>query len=147
MNLSVSGIRPLRSLGRLSAIVMAGGVLASSALLTTAPPAAAAGCTAPKLKVWYDSDQFGTYLKAWFESNPGCTARVKLLRGQIYCADPTKKVYEEQVGPGRAPLETEISALPPKDKCKKFIANAKIDYYVGQDFTDTWTWKWGDYPA
>ncbi|MFE0256099.1 hypothetical protein [Streptomyces sp. NPDC059010] len=126
---------------------MAGAVLASSALLTAAPPAAAAGCTSPKLKVWYDSDQFGTYLKVWFESNPGCTARVKFLKGQIWCGDPVKKVYNEYVGPGRAPLETEMHTLPPKNKCKKLVAKGQIDYYVGEDFSDMWTWKWGDYPA
>ncbi|MFE6624005.1 hypothetical protein [Streptomyces sp. NPDC057740] len=123
---------------------MAGAVLASSVVLTAAPPAAAAGCTSPKLKIWYDSDQYGSYLKAWFETNPGCTARVKFLRGQIFC--DVGKVYDKNVK-GRAPIETEMKTLPPKSKCKKFVAKAVINYYVGEDFEDMWTWKYGDYPA
>ncbi|MEU9661177.1 hypothetical protein [Streptomyces chartreusis] len=146
MRLSVSGGGPLRTLARRGSLVVAGALLASSATMVTATPAAAAGCTAPKLKVWYDSDQFGTYLKAWFETNRGCTARVQKLWGQIYCGDPVKKVYDKSAM-GRAPLETEMKTLPPKSRCKKFVAKAVINYYVGEDFDDMWTWKWGDYPA
>ncbi|GGN71923.1 hypothetical protein GCM10011579_048660 [Streptomyces albiflavescens] len=127
-------------------MVLAGAVLVSSAAVATATPAAAAGCGRPQLKVWYDSDQFGTYLKAWFKSPAGCRTQVFSLKGQIYCGDPVKKVYDKTTS-GRAPVETETKALPPKSKCKKFVATAKIVYYPDVDFTDTWTWKWGDYPA
>ncbi|MFE2579854.1 hypothetical protein [Streptomyces sp. NPDC059378] len=85
-------------------------------------------------------------MKAWFRTNPGCTARVFNLQGQIFCTNPTKKLYDHKTS-GRAPVETETKALPPKNKCKSFSAFAKITYYPDSDFTDLWTWKWGDYPA
>ncbi|MFD7405309.1 hypothetical protein ACFV7R_22105 [Streptomyces sp. NPDC059866] len=120
--------------------------MASSATMATATPAAAAGCGNPKLKVWYDSDQYGTYLKAWFKSSDGCRTKVFNLLGQIYCTNPSKKVYEKNTS-GRAPVETETKALPPKNKCKSFTAYAKIVYYPNAEFDDRWSWKWGDYPA
>ena len=146
MQLSVSRRRPFGSLAKRGSVVLAGAVLVSSAAVITATPAAAAGCGAPQLRVWYDSDQFGTYLKAWFRTRPGCTAKVFSLRGNIYCINPTKKVYEKATS-GTAPVETETKTLPPKNKCKSFSANAKIIYYPDMDFSDAWTWKWGDYPA
>ncbi|MFD8261383.1 hypothetical protein ACFV19_21165 [Streptomyces griseoluteus] len=113
--------------------------------------AAAAGCSTPVLKVWYDSDQFGTYLKAWFETDRGCPKgrRVASLSGKIYCFKPKSKlVYSANVASKKAPASTLIQALPPKNKCKTFYAESTIVYTgSGRDFKDTWRWNWGGYPA
>ncbi|WP_343997980.1 hypothetical protein [Streptomyces thermocarboxydovorans] len=135
-----------RHAGRAS-VAVASAVLATSATVLTAPPAAAAGgCGKPQLKIWYDSDQYGSYLKAWFRTKPGCKAKVMGLHGWIYCNKPAKKVYDKMTS-GRAPVETETKTLPSKSKCKSFYAQARIIYYADTDFHDAWSWKWGDYPA
>jgi len=138
------------------------GAAAAACLLTTgaaATPAEAASvavsgaalhCGAPVLKVWYDSDQFGTYLKAWFRSDPRCpkgARRVENLSGQIYCKPHAALVYRERVA-GKTPVEILMKALPPKSKCKSFYAEASV-LYAGwqQTWTDKWKWNWGDYPA
>ncbi|MFJ8201514.1 hypothetical protein [Streptomyces sp. NPDC096152] len=141
------------------------GAAAAASLLTigaaTAPAAAAPAasssaaaihCGNPVLKVWYDSDQFGTYLKAWFQTDRGCPRGrgVASLSGQIHCFKPHPKVvYRDNVANKKAPAQTIIKALPPKSKCKTFYAEATIVYKnAGRvPFRDTWRWNWGDYPA
>ncbi|MBN0046428.1 hypothetical protein JS756_20450 [Streptomyces actuosus] len=128
---------------------------ASTATAQTAPTvasAAAVHCGKPILKVWYDSDQFGTYLKAWFETDKGCPKGrgVASLSGTIHCFKPKSKVvYRDSIAGKKAPASTLIKALPPKSKCKSFYAEATIVYqYAGRvPFKDTWRWNWGDYPA
>ncbi|MEU6245248.1 hypothetical protein GTW40_10330 [Streptomyces sp. SID4985] len=114
--------------------------------------AVAASCGNPVLKVWYDSDQFGTYLKAWFETARGCPKgrKVASLSGKIYCFKPKSKlVYSASVAGKKAPTSTLIKALPPKNKCKTFYAESVIVYKGASrtPFKDTWRWNWGGYPA
>ncbi|MEW2269011.1 hypothetical protein GTY41_07230 [Streptomyces sp. SID685] len=111
-------------------------------------------CGNPELKVWYDSDQFGKYLKVWFQTAKGCPKgrRVDSLGGQIYCKSSSgpKLVYRENVTRKKAPVETLTKTLPSKSKCKSFYAEAKIAYKIGEItpvFKDTWHWNWGNYPA
>lgn len=119
-----------------------------------ASPAGASGatvhCGAPKLEVWYDSDQFGTYLKAYFRSDPRCprgVRHVENLSGTIYCKPNGGRVYRERVS-GGTPVETIVKALPTKSKCQSFYAEGSILYRGWtQPYKDTWQWKWGDYPA
>ncbi|MES9521429.1 hypothetical protein [Streptomyces capoamus] len=114
-------------------------------------------CGNPELKVWYDQDQLGKYLKVWFQTPRGCPRgrRVDNLGGQIYCKSPSghaKLVYRDNVMRTKAPAETITKALPPKSKCKSFYAEAKVVYMVLDGHTtpvykDTWHWNWGEYPA
>ncbi|MGW1069336.1 hypothetical protein ACWD4F_33100 [Streptomyces aureus] len=138
----------------LAAGLMTMGVTAAPAQANSAAPsgAAAVHCGNPKLKVWYDSDQFGTYLKAWFETDRGCPRGrgVTSFWGKIHCFDPRPKmVYNDSVAGKRAPVSTIIKALPPKSQCKAFYAESTIVYSGGGrvPFKDTWRWKWGEYPA
>ncbi|MFF8407373.1 hypothetical protein ACF06P_37800 [Streptomyces sp. NPDC015684] len=143
------------------------GTVAAACLLTmgatTAPAQAAPDqsaaqrihCGNPVLKVWYDQDQFGKYLKVWFQTARGCPKgrRVDNLGGQIYCKSPSghaKLVYRDNVMRTKAPAETITKTLPPKSKCKSFYAEAKVVYVVGSVtpvFKDSWHWNWGGYPA
>lgn len=125
---------------------------ATTASAAAAPTSAAVHCGNPVLKVWYDSDQFGTYLKAWFQTDRGCPRGrgVASLAGEIHCFKPQEKlVYKDQVAGKKAPAETITKALPPKSKCKTFYAKATIVYSsAGRvPFSDSWRWNWGDYPA
>ncbi|MFF3406396.1 hypothetical protein ACFYW8_09305 [Streptomyces sp. NPDC002742] len=138
----------------LAAGLMTMGAAATPAQATPTAPASAAAvhCGNPVLKVWYDSDQFGTYLKAWFETDRGCPRgrKVASLWGKIHCFDPrTKLVYSASVANKKAPTSTVIKALPPKSQCKAFYAESTIVYNGGGrvPFKDTWRWKWGEYPA
>ncbi|MGW0844433.1 hypothetical protein ACWD26_30705 [Streptomyces sp. NPDC002787] len=131
---------------RRGSVAVAGVVLVASTMFAAAPPAAAAGCTSPKLKIRYDTTRSRVHLKAWFHTNPGCKSRVLKLRGQIFCGDPVKKVYDRNTM-GRAPLATQMKTLPSKKRCQRFVASVVINYYIGEDFDDRWTWKWGEYPA
>src|SRR4051794_30784076 len=97
-------------------------LLTVGAAPVTAQAAPAAHCGRPILKVWYDSDQFGTYLKAWFETDTGCPRgrRVASLVGKIHCFKPAPKVvYSDSIASERAPAETLIKELPPKNKCNE----------------------------
>lgn len=147
------------------ATVGATALLASSAMAMGAPSALAgptgetgaaapkAGCGTPVLKAWYDSDQFGTYLKVWFETPKGCAkgTSVSSLSGNVNCTSgPSKgkRVYQEKKS-GKAPLSTLTRSLPAKSKCGSFHATAGIGYTLGggKIWEDAWTWKWGNAPA
>ncbi|MEU2717852.1 hypothetical protein [Streptomyces sp. NPDC007205] len=120
-------------------------------------PGLKVSCGSPELKVWYDSDQFGKYLKVWFQTAKGCPRgrQVDNLGGQIYCKSPSgraKLVYRDSVMRAKAPVETLTKALPPKNQCKSFYAEAKVVYRIGDShltpvYKDTWHWNWGEYPA
>ncbi|MFJ8358521.1 hypothetical protein [Streptomyces sp. NPDC093984] len=129
-----------------------GAATAPAAATPAAASAAAVHCGNPILKVWYDSDQFGTYLKAWFETDRGCPRgrEVASLAGQIHCFKPRPKVvYRDNIADKKAPASTLVKALPPKSECKTFYAEATIVYkHAGRvPFKDTWRWNWGEYPA
>lgn len=130
-----------------------GAATAPAEAAPVAASSAAIHCGNPILKAWYDSDQFGTYLKVWFQTDRGCPRGrgVANLGGQIYCKTRSgpKLVYRDSVANKKAPAETQTKALPPKSTCKSFWAEGTIIYRnVGRvPFRDTWRWNWGDYPA
>lgn len=154
LNLMANKVRRGTALGAAVAacLLTVGATPVAAQAAPAAPSAAAVHCGNPILKVWYDSDQFGTYLKAWFETDRGCPRGrgVASLAGKIHCFKPAPKVvYSDSIAGERAPAETVTKALPPKSKCKEFYAEATIVYQgAGRTpFKDTWRWKWGEYPA
>jgi hypothetical protein len=136
-------------------LLTVGGAPASAQAAPAAASAASAAtvhCGNPVLKVWYDSDQYGTYLKAWFRTDTGCPKGrgVSSLVGKIYCFKPKSKlVYSSSIAGKKAPAETATKALPAKSKCKSFYAEGTIVYKGGSrvPYKDTWRWNWGEYPA
>jgi hypothetical protein len=138
-----------------AACALAMGVVAApaaEAAPVAAPAAAVKGtCGAPELKAWYDSDQFGTYLKVWFKTAKGCKKGRKIANfsGDIYCVTTKKRVYRVNVASKKAPYSTVIKGMPPKNKCKQFWATSTIVYSDAKrtPFKDTWRWNWGDHPA
>ncbi|MFQ3557227.1 hypothetical protein QZN11_10570 [Streptomyces gramineus] len=129
------------------------GVLPAQAEPAAVSTSAAVHCGKPVLKVWYDRDQFGTYLKVWFQTDGGCPKgrKVSNLGGKIHCFEPhAKLLYHESVVNKKAPTETITKAMPPKNKCKSFYAESTIVYKVGgarPAYKDSWRWNWGEYPA
>lgn len=109
-------------------------------------PAAPRGCGKPQINVWYDSDQFGTYLKVDFSRKSSCHAGVAALKATVYCQSHAGRVYDEHVG---GEPRTVTRSLPSKSKCSSFYATAKIVYYAqpSENYTDSWRWDWGNYPA
>ncbi|MER6028073.1 hypothetical protein [Streptomyces sp. NPDC001851] len=153
----------VRRRGAVWAAAAAVGMLTMGAASVPAEAAAApapglkVSCGNPEIKVWYDSDQFGKYLKVWFQTAKGCPRgrNVDNLGGQIYCTSPSghaKLVYRDNVTRVKAPVETLTKALPPKSQCKSFYAEAKVVYRISDShltpvYKDTWHWNWGEYPA
>ncbi|WP_018654992.1 hypothetical protein [Actinomadura flavalba] len=151
--------RPGRA--RTGRLIGAGALLAAGALAVPAPAAAAPGpapvaaaatCGDPEFKVWYDSDQYGKYLKVWFQTAKGCpkSKKVGQLTGSVYCKAGKKKnkrVYYATAR-GNPKVETLIAALPPKSQCSKFLATGTIHYLPSaKEYKDDWAFTWGNYPA
>ncbi|MEU4484986.1 hypothetical protein AB0H94_08835 [Streptomyces purpurascens] len=112
---------------------------------TTHVVQAAAGCGGPKINAWYDSDQFGTYLKVDFSRKAGCRARVGSIKGEVVCKTTGKRVYYESEALKNSTI---VRSLPSKSKCKSFWAQGTITYVaVSGSYQDTWQWEWGNYPA
>lgn len=109
-------------------------------------------CGNPDIHAWYDQDQYGKYLKIYFETPPGCSkGRESGLYGEVTCtAGPRQgdRLYKE-IKNGNAPVKTLVRALPPKSQCKSFYAYADVVYdgFATTPFRDTWRWNWGNYPA
>ncbi|MEU3820018.1 hypothetical protein AB0E74_10450 [Streptomyces sp. NPDC030392] len=122
---------------------------APAATAPTATAAITASCGAPKIDAWYDSDQYGSYLKVHFASPSGCGKgkRVNVFWGKIWCKSTKKLVYSSNVA-GKTPIQTALKTLPPKSKCKSFYAEASITYSIpATTFDDSWHWNWGNAPA
>ncbi|NGN67389.1 hypothetical protein G5C51_26225 [Streptomyces sp. A7024] len=148
----MNGLRPAAALGGLAFAVALTLTSPSPSMATqqqVLPTAAGATCGAPEIHAWYDSDQFGTYLKVWFSTPSGCKkgGPVAALNGKVRCMKTGKIVYNETETITTAPAETLIDALPSKRKCGSFYATAVVTYVGASEHKDTWEWKWGNYPA
>lgn len=127
--------------GSLVLLLAAGPAMAAP----TAGVVTARGCGAPKINAWYDSDQFGTYLKVDFSRKSTCHGRVATIKGEVDCKTTHKRVYYESEVLKNSTI---TRSLPGKGECKSFWAQGTITY-VGMtlNFQDTWQWNWGNYPA
>ncbi|MET8831614.1 hypothetical protein ABZX40_37940 [Streptomyces sp. NPDC004610] len=117
-----------------------------------APAAARAKCGAPEIKVWYDRDQYGSYLKAWFKTASSCPRNrpVAAMVGEILCLAGPKKgklVYKINTA-GKTPLATDMRTLPRKNQCSRFKAFGVLAFRgTAIEFADEWLWSHGNYPA
>jgi hypothetical protein len=143
-NRSLMNSRPgLAAIG--GSLVLLLGAAPAVAMPTNTVARVSAGCGAPQINAWYDSDQFGTYLKVDFSRKSSCRARVGSIKGEVVCKTTGKRVYYESEALKNRTL---IRALPSKSKCKSFWAQGTITYVgVPDNYQDSWQWAWGDYPA
>jgi hypothetical protein len=136
--------------GAIALVSLVALVATSTPALASETSSARGRCGNPVIDVWYDSDQYGRYMKVDFGTAKGCPRGRKVfgLAGKIWCRSGPKKgdvVYFNRTS-GKAPLSTITKSLPPKRKCGSFYAESQIRF-VTQDYLDEWHWKWGNYPA
>lgn len=110
--------------------------------------AVARPCAAdPVMKVWYDSDQTGSWANAWLEAPAKCDGKWVHLALRLYCIEgtPKKKLYEKANSGSGRPFSLPWTILP--KTCTKFRAYGDLVNIVGTVHSDVWSWRYGYPPA
>lgn len=124
-------------------------VFGSASVSYAQPPApavvdkVATVCT-KQIRIWYDSDQFGTYPKAWGELQ-NCGGP-RAIRARISCIGEGIK-YDKRASSSSAKVGTTVTPVGYIGFCKKGWFGDISGSVAGFGFTGNFWWKdWG-YPT